>query len=406
MTETIPIAPTDVDPMTQGRVEWLPERHFRAEDAGALWFHDLLHNGPPSTPMAASLHHWPRGTKYASEFLQFPFSRGFDYILFYGRIYPGPLPITDPAEVQARRPRFQEKMADLLENWPERYQEMIDEWTSMLSYLRGIRKDVLPLDKLLMVLRDAVSISKRSWELHFVGMYTEIVAYQTFEDVCAKNGIEERQMRTFLQGFETKMYEIDRGMWWLADLAGQLGLTETFIGSDTMVDLYARLKESDKGAVWTDEFDLFLKKFGRRTTAALFDPYYPTWLEDPFPALSTIRTYVQKGGFDYEEHTRGIIEERDQYIEETLARITDPERPRRVRDGPAPRAEHVSVQRGPQLLRGAVDLRGVALRHRGVWPAAAAVRDHRGRRRRVLPHGRRIGRHPGRADGRRVHGHR
>ena len=32
---------------------------------------------------------------------------------------------------------------------------------------------------------------------------------------------------------------------------------------------------------------------------------------------------MQKGGFDYEEHTRKIIEERDQYIEETVAKITD-----------------------------------------------------------------------------------
>ncbi len=311
------------DPVVEGKVEWLPERAFRAEDADKLWFHDLLHNGPPSTPMGASVHHWPRGTKFASEFLQFPFSRGFDYVVVDGRIYPGPIPITDDAEVQARLPHFGAKMQDMLENWPEKYQEMTDEWTSMLSYLRGIKKETLPLDKLLGVLRDAVNISKRSWELHFVGMYPEIVAYNTFEAVCAKHGIEERQMRTFLQGFETKMYEIDRGMWWLADLAAQLGLTETFIDSDAPEDLYAKLKESDKGLVWTDEFNLFLEKFGRRTTAALFDPYYKTWLEDPYPALSTIRTYVQKGGFDYEEHTRKIIEERDRYIEETVAKLTN-----------------------------------------------------------------------------------
>ena len=312
-----------VDPTTEGQVEWLPERRFRPEDSEMLWFHDLLHNSPPSTPMGASLHHWPRGTKFAAEFLQFPFSRGFDYVLFNGRIYPGPIPITDPDEVNARLPKFGAKMGDLLENWPERYTELTDEWTAMLSYLRGIRKDVLPLDKLLGVLRDAVNISKRSWEMHFVGMYPEIVAYSTFEGVCAKHGIEERQMRTFLQGFETKMYEIDRGMWWLSDLAGQLGLADIFIDSDAPEDLYVKLKETDKGIVWIDEFNNFLEKYGRRTTAALFDPYYKTWVEDPYPALATIRTYVQKGGFDYEEHTRRIIEERDRYIEDTVAVITD-----------------------------------------------------------------------------------
>ncbi len=315
--------PTAMDPVTQGQVEWVPERRFREEDGQMLWFHDLLHNDPPSTPMGASLYHWPRGTKFASEYLKFPFSRGFDYVLFNGRIYPGPIPISDPDEINERMPLFQEKMGDMLDNWPDRYQDLIDEWTGMLSYLRGIRKDVLPLDKLLGVLRDAVNISKRSWELHFVGMYPEIVAYSAFEEICAKHGLEERQIRTFLQGFETKMYEIDRAMWWLSDLAGQLGLADQFIESEDPEDLYARLKESDKGVVWIDEFDKFLEKYGRRTTAALFDPYYKTWIEDPLPALSTIRTYVQKGGFDYEEHTRKIIEERDRYIEETAVGITD-----------------------------------------------------------------------------------
>lgn len=313
-----------VDPLVDGRVEWLPERHFRAEDAPALWFHDLLHNGPPSTPMGASLHHWPRGTKFASDYIKFPFSRGFDYVLFYGRIYPGPIPITDPAEIEARLPVFLEKMGDFLQNWPERYQELIDEWTAMLSYLRGIKKDVLPLDKLLGVLRDAVNISKRSWEMHFIGMYPEIVAHNTFEGVCNKHGIPEAKQRVFLQGFETKMYEIDRGLWWLADLAGELDLAQTFVDSDDMPDLYARLRETDRGTVWLDELDIFLEKYGRRTTAAIFDPYYKTWTEDPYPVLFTIRTYIQKGSFDYEAHTRKIIEERDRFIEETVNSIQDP----------------------------------------------------------------------------------
>src|SRR5450756_1384526 len=84
--------------------------------------------------MGASLHHWPRGTKFASEYMPFPFSRGFDYVLYNGRIYPGPIPITDPDEQNARLPAFGAKMGDLLENWPERYTELTDEWTAMLSY--------------------------------------------------------------------------------------------------------------------------------------------------------------------------------------------------------------------------------------------------------------------------------
>jgi pyruvate, water dikinase len=306
------------DPLTEGRVEWLPERHFTQQDAAGLWFHDLLHNDPPSTPMGASLHHWPRGSRYAAELIKLPFSRGFDFVLYQGRIYPGPIPITDEAEVRERLPVFTEKMRALLAEWPDRYQDLIDEWTAMLSYLSGIKKQVLPLDKLLGVLCDAVAISKRSWELHFLGLYPEILAHSNFEAVCNKHGIPEANQRIFLQGFETKMYEVDRGLWWLADLATELELVQTFVDSDDMNELYLRLRESDRGMVWLRELDHFLERYGRRSTAALFDPYYKTWIEDPHPVLFTIRTYVMKGEFDYEEHSRKIIEERDRFIEETV----------------------------------------------------------------------------------------
>jgi pyruvate, water dikinase len=306
------------DPLTEGQVEWLPERRFSEGDAAGLWFHDLLHNNPPSTPMGASLHHWPRGSKYAAELMKLPFSRGFDYVLYQGRIYPGPIPITDEAEIRERLPVFNEKMRELLRDWPDRYQELIDEWTAMLSYLHGIKKEVLPLDKLLGVLRDAVAISKRSWELHFLGMYPEILAHNNFEVVCNKHGVPEVNQRIFLQGFETKMYEVDRGLWWLADLASELELAQIFIGSADMDELHARLRESDGGVVWLEELDHFLHRYGRRSTAALFDPYYETWIEDPHPVLFTIRTYVMMGEFDYEEHTRKIIEQRDDFIEETV----------------------------------------------------------------------------------------
>lgn len=312
--------------LMEGRVEWLPERAFREEDQKYLWFHDSLHNDPPSTPMGASVHHWPRGTKAAAEWISFPFSRGFDYVLYNGRIYPGPIPITDPAEQERRMPLFQQKLGDLTANWKERYQEMVDEWSDMLSYLQGVNKKVVPLDKLYQLLLDAVNVSKRSWELHFIGMYPSIFSYMTFEQVCQEYDIEERDMRIFLQGYETKMYEIDRGLWALADLAKELGLEDDFILSDDIITFKIKLENSKIGRVWLDQFDDFMAKYGRRTTAAIFDPYYKTWLEDPYPALTTIKTYIMKGDFNFEEHSQKMIEEREKFVTETLERIPVGER--------------------------------------------------------------------------------
>lgn len=55
------------------------------------------------------------------------------------------------------------------------------------------------------------------------------------------------------------------------------------------------------------------------------DPYYKTWIEDPLPVLSTIQTYIIKGGFDFEEHAIKIIEEREKLISDTIKKIPTPE---------------------------------------------------------------------------------
>ncbi|MDT3700150.1 MAG: PEP-utilizing enzyme [Thermincola sp.] len=317
-------------------VEWLPERAYREEDQAKLWFHDSLHNNPPITPMGASVYHWPRGTQVAAEWISFPYSRGFDFVLYDGRIYPGVMPITDPEEIKAKEPVFGGKLKECLDNWPNFYAEGVREWTGDLSYLRGINKRSLPLDRLLGVLRDTIRISKRSWELHFIYMYPSIFAYMTFEAICKEYNIEEKEMRIFLQGFETKMFELDRAMWRLADLAQEMNLAEVFDRVDQITEsndaktgtIKKMLNETELGKVWWDQFEHLLDQFGRRSTAAIFDPYYPTWNEDPYPVISTIKTYIQKGGFDFEEHTAKIIAERDRFIEETVARIPEGDKER------------------------------------------------------------------------------
>ncbi|SHI17720.1 PEP-utilizing enzyme [Desulfosporosinus lacus] len=326
-------------------VEWLVKKAYRKDDEARLWFHDDVHNNPPSTPMGASVLHWPRGTQAAAEWIAYPYSRGFDYVLYDGRIYPGVLPILDPEEIKPKKPMFEQKLRKALDTWPEFYAEGVKEWTNMLSYLRGINKRSLPLDRLLLILRDAIKISKRSWELHFIYLYPSIFAYTTFEGICKEFNIEEKDMRIFLQGFETKMFEIDRAMWRLAAIAQEMNLTDVFDQAEKVsgdlkrsIDEVERTEKSNTvkrlmtefelGKVWWEQFEHFLEQYGGRTSVAIFDVYYPTWKEDPYPAISTIKTYIQKGGFDFEEHNAKIVAERDKFIEAAVARIPENDKAR------------------------------------------------------------------------------
>jgi pyruvate,water dikinase len=273
--------------------------------------------------MGASVLHWPRGSRYAAYALSFPYSYGYDYRLYYGRIYVTPLPITDAEEIKRREPLFEAKIGELFFRWPEWYATCVREWVGLLEYLKGIKRELLPLGKLTEVLKESIEASKRAWELHFYGLYAALTAYTAFEGLCQSFGISEKEIRVFLQGFDTKMYEIDRALWGLADLARDLALEEAFVTGDSAESLEKYLQCSPRGQAWLKQFRDFLEHYGRRTTAAIFDPYYATWREDPWPVLFTLKTYILRGGFSFEEHTQKIIEERDQAVQKTVERLPE-----------------------------------------------------------------------------------
>jgi len=307
------------------RVEWNPMRAFRKEDEEHLWFHDAVHNNPPISPMGSSVYHWPWGASWAAEEVSFPNSRGFSYVLYYGRIYPGVIQIKDEAEIRARARIFDEKIKERIDNFPKLYAQLVEEWKRNLEYLAGIDKSKLPLDKLLMVLKEAVRISKRNWALHFVMQYPGYLAYQNLVEICKKYGIEERDVRLLLQGFPTKMYEVDRALWRLVRRARELGIINYLI-EEKPEELLSKLEKIENGRIWLNEFNNFLKLYGKRTQAAVFDVMYPTWLEDPMPVLNTLKTYALRGDYDFEALDRKIAEEREKAVQEVLKKIPEEEK--------------------------------------------------------------------------------
>jgi len=229
--------------------------------------------------------------------------------------------VQDPEEVKRRERVFSSVSAELFAEWHKWYASCVREWITLLDYLKSIRRELLSLPKLTEVLRETVEASKRAWELHFYGLYAALSAYTDFEDLCQEYGITEKETRTFLQAYNTKVYETDQALWNLATLAHDLGLEEAFISTESTEALEKYLGNSPRGRAWLKEYRDFLEYYGRRTTSAILDPYYPTWREEPWPILFTLKTYILKGGFRFEDHIRKIVQERDRVVYETLARL-------------------------------------------------------------------------------------
>lgn len=312
------------------RVNWCPKLAFMEEHEKRFYVYDVLHNNPPMTPMGASIfftHAGTWGMTYGCEALSFPYSRGLTALLYNGRLYAGAEPIMDIEEVREREPKFKEKLGEIIKNWPKVYDEWRDEWERNLKRLAGIDRGKLSLKELYDVQKETIGICRRHWELHGIGLYAAQIVYLQFEEVCKPYGIDEKEMTKFLQGYPTKPYEVDRELWRLAYLATELNISDLFLTVEKMEDLPAELSKTDAGKKWLEDFNKFLQAYGRRTTAAMHDTYYPSWLEEPSIVLATIKTYLMKGEYDFEAERGKIVEERESFTRETLAKMkTEEER--------------------------------------------------------------------------------
>ena len=314
-------------------VDWAGKWAFREGDEKFLWMFTYEQMSLPFTPMAATM--WlssggPRGLVYAYDLLSFPPIGGCLSKLYRGIHYSTMIPVTDPEEIKERAIKFQEKMPPMIKEYPKFYAETVDEWQKGLKYLADIdsRKETLSLKELLDALKEADGIYKRSFELHMVAMSIVLFAQFPFEGLCQQYGIDVNDVPKLLQGFPTNMTKCDGWMWRLANLAQELGLSDIFTRTEKVETLPDELSKTDHGRKWLKEFNKFLAVFGKRTTTPTnYEFYYPTWSEEPAPALSTIKSYILTGKFDFEAQQRKIVGERESFIKETLAKIkTEEER--------------------------------------------------------------------------------
>jgi len=309
--------------------DWNARRAFREEDENSFWFKDHLHNPVPLSPIGASIYidclSW--GYQVAAQELSIPTTKGYDMSVYRGWLYQGPKTLSNEEEIKRREVVFKRKIAYVLKNWEQYYGKAVNEWLKNIKYLNAFDLEKTSFSALLNHLEKVLRIQKRHWELHFLIMYPVQIFYLLLEQLCRKYEIGEKEFTKFLQGFENKMLETDRRLWTLARRIKQFGLTDMFIREDRMEELPTKLRQNDMGKRWLEEFNGFLQIYGNRIGAGILDYNYPTWRENPEPVLETLKTYLLKGDFDFEENKKALVEEREQAIENALMKIpTEEER--------------------------------------------------------------------------------
>jgi pyruvate,water dikinase len=139
------------------------------------------------------------------------------------------------------------------------------------------------------------TIAEKHLKIHFQVMYPFLAAYVMLEQMCQELFRMDDHNPDFLKlmrGFDSLVYSIDRKLWELAGRAKGLGLDPVFenVAGKALLD---ELKKSEKGRVWCEEFESFLKKYGFRNET-FTDPSYPSWIEDPSTPLIHIKGFLAR----------------------------------------------------------------------------------------------------------------
>ena len=293
------------------------------EDGDIFWFRDDLHQPYPICPLGMTTiqkhHAW--GYHVGAEVTKLPPSKGGHVKIYKGRAMLGFEAITDPDEVAKRATEFNKLLEYCRPNWDTFYNGYIDEVKQGLVFMASVNDGFSDTD-LHQALRRSEAINKRNWEIHFIVMYVADMLYFGFEAFCKEHGLAEKDFTVMLKGLDTMATGTDAGLWELAKMADAYALADKILQIDAKAVLPV-LEKEPQGALWIQAFNKFLDAYGHRIAAGHLDIIFPTWIEDPSPAIDTLKTYITKvrNGWDIRADREAMIKEAVAAAEAFMAKL-------------------------------------------------------------------------------------
>jgi len=302
-------------------LEWDEEndlKNFR------VWIVDFVH-GQPFTPLMLrefvtlnAFHLW------ATDELSLPTSKGLLWKVVDGWARFTPVvPAKD--EIPERTRIYKEKMPPLMENheklWARDKDAMMEPYRPFLE----AEFEKVSDGEAWRLFNDSFHIfEKQAWpHIYWFWFYCQF--YNEFRNACREMlGISEHDplFKKLLAGFDNKLFEVDRGLWGLADRARELKLDNTFLTIEDGDQVISALEESDAGKKWLEEFRKFLKVYGWRCVS-VNDFETPTWVEKPSLAIPRVKGHLQSKSsvFAPDEERKHLAKEREEAEREILARV-------------------------------------------------------------------------------------
>lgn len=309
----------------------VPGRDFDRDEVAfkqsPSWFMDGTHSWPPLTPMGA--YFWTKFNPVAHIMareciLNTPFTQGVDKRHKDGGLYVRALLVKDEDRNKKRAIRFKEAMKPYIKDFGDWWNGAVKEMTELYAPMKAFDFDNASNLDLYRHLSDLLTVGRRHWELHMIGMNVIFEGWVMFENMCKELlGIDDQteEFMTLVTGFDSKAFQVDKEMWQLAQDAIQTGLKEVFISSDAQ-ELQKKLAQSEEGKKWLNSLADFLTEHGWRMQR-MHDYIEPTWIEEPTLAILSIKAFMktEDNSFKLDSIRKEQSKKREKAVSKALEKV-------------------------------------------------------------------------------------
>ncbi|MDH3500570.1 MAG: hypothetical protein OEM97_10635, partial [Acidimicrobiia bacterium] len=305
----------------------------RDVEDGTFWFHDSVHWPDPLTPWDATWYEYAIASlsQYNTRHYLIPPAMGIDYRVLNGYAYLSPVPVMDPAEIEARVPQFMERAGFYFMNWNDLYEKWLVKIKALVAEVEEITFKPLPDKERMEVIteghgmgsgltlqedyRRLLNLGLKLWQHHFEFLNLGYAAYLDYFGFCkeAFPNIPDLAIAKMVAGVEVDLFKPDEELKALARIVVNEGLQDALNSHDPLAAL--------DGTGFMDHWNAVKDPWFNFSNSTGFYHHHKIWVENPEIPISFIRDYVAEleAGADIARPVAAIAAERDRIVSEYQA---------------------------------------------------------------------------------------
>ena len=308
------------------------------EEGEPKYYKVWLFDGKESIPINKPLDLWHHmaialtpAMQYGANMLSVPTTKAFQWRVI-GPFIHFTIEEATEEERRQREPIFRERIAPWIDDFEAQWRGKIVR--DIVGWAEPLQKVDLPKPsdiELKDCFEEWLHVDLTMWKRgHWVGFYAALSVYLLFEQLCRELlDIDEKhpQWKATMSGFENRLYETDKKLWQLADLARELRLENAFHSIEDDEALLSELGKSEAGMKWIQALNEVLRTEGWRAGGRPATISEPTWIEKPSQAFPHVRQALTAGGsFTLDRERERLARERAEVERDLLSRVSSDKR--------------------------------------------------------------------------------